>query len=225
MEYQGEENLNVMKLAENYNKWLVDMICSAAQGRNALLDFGSGDGFFAKSVSLKMNKEVCCVEPAENLYKYYEKMPYKSLAECANSSVDFIYSLNVLEHIEDDAAIVNDFYRVLSKEGSIFLFLPAFSCLWSSMDDLVGHYRRYGKKDVLRLFDAKKWKVEQVRYADFCGWFVTMLFKFVGSKSGKINAKQLKIYDKFIFPLSVLGDKITGGQLMGKNIIIKVTKQ
>lgn len=225
MKYEGEENLNIMKWATNYNKWLVDMICSSAKDKDNILDFGSGDGFFAKSVSQQQNKEVICIEPADNLHKYYEKEPYRSLAECRNYSIDCIYSLNVLEHIENDKEIINDFYRVLSPHGTVFLYLPAFPCLWSSMDKLVGHYRRYTKKDVKRLFDSEKWKIEEICYADFCGWFMTMLFKLIGSKSGKIKGNEIRIYDKYIFPLSLLLDKITKGKLMGKNIIIKATKR
>lgn len=30
MEYQGEENLNVMKMAVNYNKWLINLVCKTA---------------------------------------------------------------------------------------------------------------------------------------------------------------------------------------------------
>ena len=225
MEYQGEENLNVMKMAVNYNKWLINLVCKTANEKKTILDFGSGDAFFAKSIASKLKKDVMCVEPAENLYKYYPNAPYKSLDECASSSIDFIYSLNVLEHIENDKKIIDDFYRVLSSHGSLFLFLPAFPCLWSSMDNLVGHYRRYTSKDVSRLFSTEKWEVKQVRYADFCGYFITMLFKLIGSKNGKIKPTQLKLYDKYIFPLSVLGDKITGGKFIGKNIIIRATKK
>ena len=225
MEYQGEENLNVMKLAINYNNWLINQVCKDLTEKKTILDFGSGDAFFAKSIASKLNKNVLCVEPAENLYKYYTNTPYKSLDECINSSIDFIYSLNVLEHIENDKKIIDDFYRVLQPNGTVFLYLPASPSLWTSMDDLVGHYRRYTRKDVSRLFDSEKWEIKQVRYADFCGYFITILFKLIGSQSGKIKPTQIKIYDKYIFPLSVIGDKITGGKFLGKNIIIKATKK
>ena len=225
MEYEGEENLNIMKAATNYNKWLVDMICALTEYKDNILDFGSGDGFFAKSVSQQLNKEVICIEPADNLHKYYLQKPLTSLEELREASIDLIYSLNVLEHIEDDKDIVDKFYHAIKPSGTVFLYLPAFPCLWSSMDKLVGHYRRYTKKDVRRLFDTERWKIEEIRYADFCGWFITMLFKLIGSKSGKIKGSEIRIYDKYIFPLSLLLDKITKGKLMGKNIIIKATKK
>lgn len=227
MEYSGEENLNVMKLAKNYNNYLVKLITQSINDSHVkknVVDFGAGDGYFTSAVTKELKNQVISIEPADNMEKYYAQPPLKSLKEVSSGSVNFIYSLNVLEHIENDKDIINEFYRVLEPNGGILLYLPAFPCLYSSMDKLVGHYRRYTKKDVARLFDTALWKVEKVEYADFAGWFVSLLFKYIGNKSGEVSPKALKFYDKIIFPISLLLDKITKGKILGKNIIIKVKK-
>ena len=131
----------------------------------------------------------------------------------------------MLEYIDDDKNIVEEFYRILSPNGEVLLYLPAFECLFSSMDKLVGHYRRYTKKDVNRLFDDDKWTIEKVQYADFAGFFISILFKVIGNKQGKVSPLSIKIYDKFLFPISLFFDKITNGNFLGKNIIIKVSKK
>lgn len=226
VEYEGEENLNIMKLAKNYNNHLVNIILEAKKGKTQkIIDFGSGDGYFMHRLKENDEIDVKGIEPAENMQKYYTEKPYKSLSEIKENTIDFIYSLNVLEHIENDEEIVKEFYRVLTDNGEILLYLPAFPCLYSSMDKLVGHYRRYTQKDVSRLFKNNDWTVQDVRYADFIGWFVSLLFKYSGNKTGKPSTTALKIYDKFIFPLSVFLDKITFGTLLGKNIIIKASKK
>lgn len=159
MEYSGEQNLEVMKLAKNYNNHLINLISSnIPDNASNILDFGSGDGYFAKNISKQIKKDVICLEPADNLQKYYNTKPLSNLNEIEDNSIDFIYSLNVLEHIEDDKAIINEFYRILKSDGCVFLYLPAFDCLYSSMDKLVGHYRRYSKSDLARLFDKNKWE-------------------------------------------------------------------
>lgn len=226
MEYNGEENLNIMKLAQNYNYHLLDIILKAKpQKAKEIIDFGSGDGYFIHRLKEDNNLDVKGIEPAENMQKYYTEKTYRSLSEIKENTIDFIYSLNVLEHIEDDKAVIQEFYRVLSHKGVILLYLPAFPCLYSSMDKLVGHYRRYIKQDVYKLFKDNQWTIQDVRYADFLGWFVSILFKYSGNKTGKPSATILKIYDKFIFPLSVFLDKITFGKILGKNIVIKVIKK
>ena len=226
MEYSGEDNLEVMKSANNYNQYLVDFVVRNLPKKcDRLLDFGSGDGFFSKEIAKKIGKSVLCVEPAENMYKYYKVKPFLSLDDIESESLDCIYSLNVLEHIEDDEVIIKDFYRTLSKDGVLLLYLPAFPCLYSSMDKKVGHYRRYKKKDIKRLFSDDNWIVEQVRYADYVGYFASLLFKFRGNEDGSLPLTWLKMYDRFLFPFSTLLDRLTMGKMLGKNIIIKCVKK
>lgn len=227
MEYIGEDNLEVMKLAENYNDFLVSEVASKIEEKDQLVvDFGSGDGFFSRNVSKQIKREIVCIEPAENLRKYYKNHKVlDSLNELTDGSVDFIFSLNVLEHIEDDKTIIENIYEKLKSGGRVYLYVPALMVLYSSMDEKVGHYRRYSKADMSRLFDEKCWKIDECRYVDSLGFFVTLLFKWLGNKDGKLKPLPLKIYDKLIFPLSFLLDKITGGYVLGKNIKVLVTKK
>ncbi len=229
MEYSGETNLNVMKIAKNYNTFLVDYITaslsSSAVVNRKIIDFGSGDGYFSAMVSARIGEKIINIEPAENMVRYYQEPPLKSLDDIEEQSVDFIYSLNVLEHIENDTEIVQKFYQVLKTGGSVLLYLPAFPCLYSSMDKKVGHYRRYTSKDANRLFNPQKWEIECLKYADFLGWFISLLFKYIGNDKGDISPTCLKIYDKLLFPVSKFLDKITFGKILGKNIIIKIKKK
>ena len=107
----------------------------------------------------------------------------------------------------------------------MYLYLPAFPCLYSSLDKLVGHYRRYTKKSLVQLFNSNVWEIKEVKYADFLGFFVTLLFKLIGNKKGTISPLALKIFDKYIFPISCLFDKITRGKICGKNIMIHIVKK
>ena len=225
MNYEGEDNLELMKLAQNYNKSLVALIVKNKPPKaKDILDFGSGDGWFAHEVAASLKQDVICVEPAQNMLKYYEKPPLTSLEQCETQSVDFVYSLNVLEHIEDDARIIDEFYRVLRKNGELLLYLPAFPCLYSSMDKHVGHYRRYKRSDVKRLFDTAKWQVEKINYADFLGWFASLVFKFSGNDSGVPSVRMLKLYDSVFYPISLGLDKLFG-KFLGKNIVIRMMKR
>lgn len=228
MQYDGEDNLDVLRLAKNYNSFLVQSICSSIDKKNmVVVDFGAGEGYIADWVEQNSGCKVVCIEPAENLQKYYvNKICYKSLDNIPDNSIDFIYSLNVLEHIADDVAVVDLFYQKLKQGGKIFLYLPALNILYSSMDKKVGHFRRYSKKMLKFLFsDTKKWQINQLAYADFAGFFVTLLYKLIGNQQGKISPASLKFYDRFVFPVSRFFDKITMGYFLGKNLYIKIEKK
>lgn len=228
MKYAGEDNLDALVFAQNYNNEIVAKVASnIEQSAKVIVDFGSGSRTLANMLEEKINKEICCIEPAENLKKFYEnKICYDSLDDLADKSVDVIYSSNVLEHIKKDDEIVELFYQKLKQGGKVILYLPAFDCLYSAMDKKVGHYRRYSKNKIKNLFqNNEKWTVKELYYADSCGFFITLLYKLIGSKDGKLNINTLKIYDKYIFPISNFLDKLGIKNILGKNIFCVIDKK
>ena len=69
-------------------------------------------------------------------------------------------------------------------------------------------------------------RVTNACYADFLGFFASLLMKFVGyNKEGGIGSiKTLKFYDKWLFPISNFLDKIGFKFLIGKNLILEAKK-
>lgn len=228
--YSGKDNLSIMDNAKNYNNHLVSKIVQNIETDcQTIMDFGAGNGHLAEMVNKAVNKKIICVENADNLAEYYNPLQkdltlIKSLEEIADNSIDFIYSSNVLEHIENDKEIVSILCNKLKKNGKIFIYVPAFNVLYSDMDKQVGHYRRYTKHTLRQLFDTKQLKITDIRYADFCGYFVTLLYKFIPHKNGAFNKTSLKIFDTVIFPFSCLFDAITRGKCCGKNVMLVATK-
>jgi hypothetical protein len=92
-----------------------------------------------------------------------------------------VYSANVLEHIEDDLAIVKHCARLLEPGGWFVAFAPAGKWLYSEFDRIIGHHRRYGRADRKRLAEVVSgdaWLVlREYRYVNVVGalgWFVKM---------------------------------------------------
>lgn len=227
MEYAGEDNLDVMEEAFNYNNYIVDMLVSEVNQAQKIVDFGAGKGTFAEELELRLHKEIMAIEPAENLQKLCFNKGLKvlnSLDKIEEDSVDFLYSLSVLEHIENDKEMIEKIYGKLNKSGKVFIFVPAFQCLFSAMDKKVGHYRRYSKSSLKELFD-KNWQIEKLCYFDSIGFFASIWIKYMGSKKGNINPKMLKFYDKVIFPISIRLDRLIARRFLGKNLILIASKK
>lgn len=227
MQYSGEENLKVMNYAKNYNNWLCQHVVQAmpANAKN-IIDFGAGDGCFAQALRHKHNQQIICIEPAQNMHFYLKDFTvFKSLDEVENNSQDFIYSLNVLEHIENDEEVIKKIYQKLKSEGSVFIYVPAFQFLYSAMDKKVGHYRRYSRKELINKFQQAGFNISECRYADFAGFWATLLFKLLPAQSGTPSVFSIKFYDKFVFPLSLFMDKITQGRVLGKNLCLIAIKK
>lgn len=65
-----------------------------------------------------------------------------------DESMDLVTALDVIEHNEDDVAILREAHRVLRPGGLILISVPAFEWLWSFNDDLNDHKRRYTAGDL-----------------------------------------------------------------------------
>ena len=120
--------------------------------------------------------------------------------DIADGSIHYVYTLNVLEHIHDDVAILVKLHAKLRPGGSLFVYVPAFHLLWSSMDDKVGHLRRYTRGSLKGAVKAAGFAVGHCRYADSAGYFATLMFKVVGNRHGEINRKALVAFDRWGVP-------------------------
>ena len=226
--YSGSAELDIMLVAENYNYYLIKKIVTLGKESEVIVDFGAGNGFFANRIRQILKKNILCIEQDENLQeaisKYDDLSVENDLNNIRDNSVDFIYTLNVLEHITDDEFIISEFYKKLKKGGKLYVYVPAFPLLYSSNDLKVGHVRRYKIKDLRKKIIEKKFKLEKICYEDTLGFFVALLFKIIDrKKTGNINPFFLKLYDRFVFPLNFL-IKPFFGKFVGKNIAVIAIK-
>jgi SAM-dependent methyltransferase len=226
-EYTGTQNLQNLEYAVNYNVFLKNLILRFAEHvphRNAseksgfrILDIGAGIGTFAEMLK-KENYEVSCVELDKKQSVIIEEKGlevFSSIDEIPDNSVDFIYSLNVLEHIENDVQEFAKWVKKLKTGGKIFIYVPAFNCIWSALDTKVAHYRRYTKETLKQVFVSSGIKIQKSQYADCLGFFAALIYKFL-NKNGDLTKNSLIFYDRIAFPLSRIFDLIFSGYL-GKN--------
>src|SRR5438046_2001339 len=165
--YSGCEILEALESAHNYNQYLTRLICEASDSRD-IVDFGAGNGTFAKRLR-DSGCRVLCVEPDSGLRQRLMEEGLEVTADInslADNSVPFLFSFNVFEHIKDDRSALKQIYQTLQRGGCLLVYVPAFYCLWSSLDDKVCHYRRYTKKTLGRLVRKEGLSIEKLQYAD-----------------------------------------------------------
>ena len=223
--YGGRDNLEAMKKASRYNDFLLGLIRKYAVG-NKVLDHGAGAGTFALPIS-QGEMHVICMEPDSSLRAELAQSGLgvaASLEEIAACSVDYAYSLNVLEHIEDDHKAVLDLYRCLTPGGCLLLYVPAFQILYSQMDRHVGHFRRYRREPLRQLLQSAGFEVSAAYYVDSLGFLATLVYRLVGDRSGSVSSRSIALYDSIVFPLSRVIDLLAAGSF-GKNLAIVATKR
>ena len=222
--YDGRDNLEAMKHAKRYNDFLLGLIRKYSLGQKTL-DHGAGAGTFALPISHD-GVEVICMEPDSSLRAKLAQSGLEvasGLEEIAPGSIDYAYSLNVLEHIKDDHEAVGDLYRCLKPGGRLLLYVPAFHILYSQMDRHVGHFRRYRRKPLRNLLQTVGFEVSAAYYVDSLGFLATLVYKLVGDHSGAVSPGSVSLYDALVFPLSRVIDFLALGSF-GKNLAVVATK-
>jgi SAM-dependent methyltransferase len=216
--YTGTDNLEAMSKAVHYNTFLVDLVYSYLRSETMALDFGAGLGDFALALKSRGLSVVGLDTEAAHRAAMLERglRPISSLAEIEEGSLDAVYTLNVLEHIQDDYKVVAELAVKIRKNGLLFIYVPAHSSLFTAMDAKVGHFRRYSRNELVRLLTSNGFYIEASGYVDSLGVIATLLYKVFGSRKGDLGYTSIVFYDRFGFPLSQLIDRLLRHRF-GKN--------
>jgi SAM-dependent methyltransferase len=225
--FSGSDNLEVMTEARNYNAFVLSLALRDARQGLRLLDFGAGSGTFAREVARAATPaRLVCVEPDPLLRARLAAAGLEAAASMdavAPSSIDYAYSLNVLEHVERDEEALGQLHAALAPGASLFIYVPAFKVLWSPMDTQVGHLRRYRRAELQAKCTRAGFQVDSARYVDSIGFLASLWLRAFGNRAGRLNPAAVRFYDRFIFPASRLVDSVTG-RWFGKNIALRARK-
>tara|TARA_Y100001978_G_scaffold48710_1_gene43846 strand:- start:294 stop:1004 length:711 start_codon:yes stop_codon:yes gene_type:complete len=228
-EYSGIQELLKLEIMNNYNRSIVKDSLFLKNKINKIIDFGAGIGTLSLIFREKYKKEPFCIEIDNVNINYLKKRKFKTFQNIDDISfkADLIFSSNVLEHIKDDYLTIVNLKKHLDDNGILFLYLPAKKILWTKLDKDVGHYRRYEISRIKNLCKDAGLKIIKLKYADSLGFFTTILWKIINRfKNQTLPSKSsLEIYDKYIFPISRLLDKMGFKYLIGKNIILIAQKK
>lgn len=224
--YTGIDNLEVLADAVRYNRFLVDSLVRESTGSATAVDFGAGTGLLT-AITRARGLDVVCVEQDPRLEHHLREQGFdvhRDMTQFGEQSCEYIYSLNVLEHIENDEETLAMLYSKLRPGGRLFLYVPALQMLFSSMDKKIGHYRRYHRRPLVRMMQNVGFSVERAEYADSLGVLATLLYKAFGSKEGHVSPATVKIYDRLFFPVSRALDRVGFSRLLGKNLLLVATR-
>ena len=222
--YTGTDVLESLTGAENYRSFLTGLIDEAARAASShrLLDFGAGIGTYAREAR-SLGYDVLCVELDEGHRSQLEAEGFDAVATLAtvpDASYEALYSLNVLEHIDDDVGALRDLHRVTAPGGRLLLYVPAFELLYSHLDRKVGHHRRYVRPQLAQRVGQAGYVVDRCEYADSLGFVATLAYRLSGLGLGSVmKPESVAFYDRWLFPLSRKVDRVCR-RSFGKNLVL-----
>jgi len=219
---------------KNYNRWLMSHF--AKYFGRTILEIGSGQGALSKLLppkSIVILSDVIS-EYLESLKKVFtdpvleidiEKEAPKDLL----GKMDTVFSSNVFEHLKDDKAALKNSFHLLEKGGYFLMYVPARPEIYGRLDEEMGHYRRYTKKELRNKAESAGFKVEKIYYANLPGYFLwwgrgLLLGKLFKIKSGvsRTDTFLSKILDSLIVPCLYLEKFIH--PLLGQSLVLIAKK-
>lgn len=113
-------------------------------------------------------------------------------------SFDIAVALDVIEHVEDDSASLEEIRRHLKPGGKLVVTVPALPWMWSPHDEQHHHYRRYTEETLRKTLEDAGFRPEKI------GYFNTLLFPAIAAIRG---LKKLGV------PVSENDDRLPGPAL------------
>ncbi len=230
VDYEGSD-LEALSPLHRYQNWIVEFFRPCLRGKS--VEIGAGMGNISALLRPHVDS-LDLIEPSANLVGPLRSRfagddaitvhsdSLEAWLPTVDARYDTVILVNVLEHIEDDDAALDGLKRILAPGGHLLLFVPAMKFLFSDLDTLVGHYRRYHRVELERQVSTAGFEIVKSRYFDAFGILPWWL---LNTKMGatKFNPVLAKVYDRFFVPLSRGFERILTPPV-GKNILL-IAKQ
>jgi glycosyltransferase involved in cell wall biosynthesis len=187
----GSQILGRMARAPRFTRWMADVIRPYCGAR--VLEIGSGVGSVTRQLVPRKRYVASDVNPLhlQTLRALKSDRPYLETQFCdvsdlgsfprAEGGFDTVIALNVIEHVDRDREALANIRSALSPDGRAIVLVPQGEDLFGTLDEVLGHKRRYSEASLGRL-------------AAEVGFTVRAMLRFnrVGTPAWWLNGKLLR---------------------------------
>jgi glycosyltransferase involved in cell wall biosynthesis len=187
----GSQILARLGAAPRFNTWMADTIRPFCGKK--VLEIGSGVGNLTRKLIPRPRYVVSDINPLylQTLSALRADRPYLSASFCDVTDVasfpasegpfDTVICLNVIEHVKDDAASLRNIRSVLADDGRALVLVPQGQWNYGTLDEVLGHKRRYAKDQLHEL-------------AGRCGFEIERLIEFnrIGTAAWYLNGRIMR---------------------------------
>jgi len=174
----GAATLERMAAAPRYNRWMFDRLRPWVGRR--VLEIGAGIGNMSAFLVDRERVVLTDTEPyyLGRLREQFAGRSHVSVTELRLPAVnpglvaerlDTVVCLNVLEHIEDDRASLRAMHRLLQPGGRLVLLVPSLRALYGTLDEALGHFRRYVPDELSAKLGATGFHLRHLEYFNLAG--------------------------------------------------------
>jgi SAM-dependent methyltransferase len=199
--------LSILEEATAYHRWIFEKIKPHLRGNILEVGCGIGNltGFllnYGKVIAADVNEGY--IQTVEKKYRDHPNLKGILLWDITqkpiphfDSQIDTILCSNVLEHIEEDELVLRNLLPLLCEGGRLIVLVPALKGLYNVLDKELGHFRRYGRPELLQKLTLNGFRICSLKYFNLfgiLGWFIngTLL------RRGLLPARQIRMFNTMI---------------------------
>lgn len=127
-----------------------------------MLEIGGGNGYVSRRI-LDEGFECALLEPGPTgafNAKQERKIPEVICSTVGSAQFEYgklaaVGMFDVLEHIEEDSAMIDKLHNLLQPNGLFYCTVPMHQWLWSKHDVTACHMRRYDRRGFEKLFSGR----------------------------------------------------------------------
>jgi len=224
--YPGQE-LAIFAHAKNWKAYWSSFLLPYLH--QSVLEIGAGIGTNTMLLNAAQPRRWVCLEPDRRLFNELERTLGQFPAGCyeafastleklpATELFDAIIYIDVLEHIESDAAELERAAGHLKRGGKLVVLSPAHQWLFSKFDASIGHYRRYTRQTLLACAPPDL-RLQRAIYLDAFGLFLSLGNRLL-LRQDLPTLGQIQFWDRFVVPVSRLIDPVLFHRA-GKSVLV-----
>jgi glycosyltransferase involved in cell wall biosynthesis/phospholipid N-methyltransferase len=204
----GGKILDSLAGTKRFNRWMADTVRPLLGAR--VLELGAGIGNMTQHLARGRKTYVASDIDAEHMARLrvrFRGRPNLEIRKCDLSDAadfqpllgvfDSVVCLNVVEHVKDDLGALRNIFSTLKPGGRAVILVPQDQKAYGTLDEVLGHYRRYSETQLRVLMEEAGFAVERMLHFNRVtrpGW------RFNGQvlKRRSFSRFQLRVFDALV---------------------------
>ena len=137
------------------NPRILDAGCGTGRNLTELQRLGTASGVDFSALAI----DYCRARGIADVHRAgLEALPFDT------DSFDLLLLADVIEHVDDDVAVLRELHRVAAPGAVLAITTPAYRWLWSQHDETCHHRRRYTRPELRERAGAAGWRPVTATY-------------------------------------------------------------
>jgi 2-polyprenyl-3-methyl-5-hydroxy-6-metoxy-1,4-benzoquinol methylase len=176
-------------------------------GKTKFLEIGCGTGDFIQQIVQNENLEITGSEIYLKGLLYAKKnlpnvdfIQFDVTRGVIGTEFDLMVAFDVIEHIEDDIAAISNIRKMLHKDGCLIITVPQHMFLWSKLDEIVKHKRRYTRRELVTKLQGNGFKISYVTSFLFVLFPLMLISRMLDRGQDKAQSEEVALEKRVTFP-------------------------